>query len=125
MLCEPFSLMRKVALVFVLAIVAPSLVLAWLAMRSLRDQQLVLERQETLLCEGVGEAISRALLDELARWQRDFSRQIDELLAKGEPAELARRFDAALRGRWTNAIIGFAVALDGDVLSPSLSTSSE
>jgi len=31
--------MRKVAVVFVLAVLAPSLVLAWLAVRSLRDQQ--------------------------------------------------------------------------------------
>ena len=38
--------MKKIALVFVLAVFAPSLVLAWLAVRSLRDQQLVLERQQ-------------------------------------------------------------------------------
>jgi hypothetical protein len=44
--------MRKVALVFVIAVIAPSLVLAWLALRSLRDQEVVLERQQTLLYWG-------------------------------------------------------------------------
>ena len=39
--------MRKVALVFVVAVIVPSLVLAWLAVRSLRDQQFVIERQQS------------------------------------------------------------------------------
>ena len=41
--------MKKVALVFVVAVLLPSLVLAWLAVRSLRDQQFLLERQQSLL----------------------------------------------------------------------------
>ena len=36
--------MKKVALVFVLAVFVPSLALAWLAVRSMRDQQFILER---------------------------------------------------------------------------------
>src|SRR5258706_425337 len=39
--------MKKVALVFVLAVIAPSLVLAWLAMRSLRDQAYVVDWHQT------------------------------------------------------------------------------
>ena len=42
--------MKKVALVFILAVLLPSLVLAWLAVRSLHDQQFLLERQQSLLC---------------------------------------------------------------------------
>ena len=112
--------MRKLALVFVIAIVVPSLVLAGLALRSLRDQQFVFERQETLLGQGVADAIANDVLGELAAWQREFARQIEESLGKGEPADLAPRFDGVLRERWSNAVVGFAVALDGDVLSPSL-----
>ena len=51
--------MKKAALVFVLAVLAPSLVLAWLAVRSVRDQQIVLERQQALLYQGVADAIAR------------------------------------------------------------------
>ena len=49
--------MKKVALVFVLAVFVPSLVLAWLAVRSLRDQQFILERQQSLLYQGAAEVL--------------------------------------------------------------------
>ena len=117
--------MRKVALVFLLAIVAPSLALAWLALRSLRDQQFVLERQEMLLGQGVADTIANDLLGQLTALQRDFARQVEESLGKGEPSDLAPRFDDLLRGRWTNAVVGFAVALDGNMLCPSLPGSTD
>ena len=53
--------MRKVALVFVLAVFVPSLVLAWLAVRSLRDQQFVLERQQSLLYQGVTDSLAKEI----------------------------------------------------------------
>ncbi len=51
--------MKKVALVFVLAVFLPSLVLAWLAVRTLRDQQFLLERQQSLLYQGIADARPR------------------------------------------------------------------
>ena len=36
--------MKKIAVVFVLAVFVPSLVLAWLAVRTLRDQQFQIGR---------------------------------------------------------------------------------
>jgi len=53
--------MKRVAIVFVLAVLAPSLALAWLAMRSLRDQQFLIERQQLLLYQGRKHAVSVAL----------------------------------------------------------------
>ena len=58
--------MKKVALVFLLAVFVPSLVLAWLAIRSLRDQQLVLERQQSLLYQGVTDSFTKDINDYLA-----------------------------------------------------------
>ena len=49
--------MKKVALVFVLAVFVPSLVLAWLAVRSLRDQQFAVERQQSLLYQAFSGAL--------------------------------------------------------------------
>ena len=60
------SPMKKVALVFVLAVFVPSLVLAWLAVRSLRDQQFVLERQRSLLCQGVADSVAKEAANLLA-----------------------------------------------------------
>ena len=51
--------MRKLALVFVLAVLAPSLVLAWLAIRSVRDQQFLLERQQSLLYQSVTDTLAQ------------------------------------------------------------------
>ncbi len=53
--------MKKVALVFVLAVFVPSLVLAWLAVRSLRVQQFLLERQQSLHYQGVADVFEKRI----------------------------------------------------------------
>ena len=50
---SPELSMKKVAIVFVVAVFVPSMVLAWLAVRSLRDQQFLLERQASLLYQDL------------------------------------------------------------------------
>src|SRR5882672_17085 len=100
--------MKKVALVFVLAVFAPSLVLAWLAVRSLCDQQLVLERQQSLLYQGVTDSFARqvaALLN-----QHGFGLQTEELLANNLEGDIAVSFDERLRTNWPAARVGFVVA---------------
>jgi signal transduction histidine kinase len=113
--------MKKVALVFVLAVFVPSLVLAWLAVRSLRDQQFVLERQRSLLCQGVADSIAKEAANLLAEHQREFARQVDALLAAdNKPIDIAGSFDERLRRDWPLADVGFTVSLDGQVYSPNL-----
>ena len=72
--------MKKVALVFVLAVFVPSLVLAWLAVRSLRDQQFLLERQQSFLYQGVADALAKEIQDLLAEYQRSFIERTTALL---------------------------------------------
>ena len=72
--------MKKVAMVFVLAVFVPSLVLAWLAVRSLRDQQFVLERQRSLLYQGVADSVAKEAANLLAEHQREFARQVEAIL---------------------------------------------
>src|SRR6266446_3939297 len=112
--------MRKVALVFVLAVFVPSLVLAWLAVRSLRDQQLVLERQRSLLYQGVADSVAKEAANLLAEHQREFARQVEALLADNKPIDIAASFAARLRKDWPLADVGFTVSLDGQVYSPNL-----
>ena len=71
--------MRKLALVFVLAVLAPSLVLAWLAVRSIRDQQFLLERQQSLLYQSVTDTLAQNISDRLAQKQQEFSAQVETL----------------------------------------------
>ena len=118
--------MRKVALIFVLAVLAPSLALAWLAVRSLRDQQLVLERQRYLLCQGVADKLAEMAGDFVSDQQTAFRTQVDALLAKDEAlltqksaAEATCLFDNELRTNWPLAQVGFVVTMNGILLCPS------
>lgn len=111
--------MKKIALVFAVAVLAPSLVLAWLAIRSLQHQQFVLERQQSLLCQGISDSVARTVQDTLADQQRDFRRALLELLAKEDAALVARSFDEAIRQKWNLAEVGFVVTLSGGILSPA------
>ncbi|HKQ40312.1 MAG TPA: HAMP domain-containing sensor histidine kinase [Verrucomicrobiae bacterium] len=112
--------MRKVALVFALAVFVPSLVLAWLAVRSLRDQHLVLERQEALLYEQIAETLAKDVLAEIEQQRREFAIQVEALLAASKPRELAPGFHETFRHTWPLTEVGFAVSLNGQVIAPSL-----
>jgi signal transduction histidine kinase len=111
--------MKKVALVFVLAVLLPSLVLAWLAVRSLRDQQFLLERQQSLLCQHVTDTLAQNISDYLAQQQQAFGAQVEDLAAGKDARALAIQFDSELRSRWPLAEIGFCVTLSGKILSPT------
>lgn len=111
--------MKRVALLFVLAVFVPSLVLAWLSVRSLRDQQFVLERQQSLLLQGLADRLARDAETYLDERQREFVAQVEALMAESTPADLSRRFDDALRKTWPLADVGFVVTLSGNLLSPS------
>src|SRR5512136_2780485 len=100
--------MKKVALVFVLAVFVPCLVLAWLAVRSLRDQQFLLERQQSLLYQGVADAKAKEVQDALADYQHGFVGQVARLVGKRDPKAIAGGFDDLLRQNWPLAQVGFA-----------------
>jgi signal transduction histidine kinase len=110
--------MKKVALVFVLAVLLPSLVLAWLAVRSLRDQQFLLERQQSLLDQRVTDALAQNISDYLAQRQQEFAAQVESLAATGDTQTLAAQFDNQLRQHWPLAEVGFCVTASGKILSP-------
>ena len=111
--------MKKVALLLVIAVFVPSLGLAWLALRSLRDQQIVLERQQFLLLQGVADRLTQEANDYLSERQREFAARVESLLAGREPSRVARQFDAELKQVWPLAEVGFAVTLDGRILNPT------
>src|SRR5215471_10366326 len=111
--------MRKVALVFVLAVFLPSLLLAWLAIRSLRDQEFLIERQQSLLYQGVADSLAKSVQDKLGDDQRLFTAEVTALLQKQAPEALSKSFDGVLRKDWPLAQVGFVVSLSGQFLCPS------
>lgn len=110
--------MKKVALVFVLAVLLPSLVLAWLAARSLRDQQFLLERQQSLLDQRVTDVIAQNISEYLEQRQQEFAATVETLIGDGDARTLAVHFDDQLRRRWPLADVGFCVTTSGTILSP-------
>jgi len=80
-----FAVMKKVALLFVLGVLVPSVLLALLAGRSLRDQHFVLERQQSLLYQGVADNFAKEAqtLDVSGHYSRP---DILELRVKESPA---------------------------------------
>lgn len=110
--------MKKVAYVFVLAVFIPSLLLAYLAIRSLRDQQFVLERQQSLLYQGVADSLARDAQSLLADRQREFVQRVESLLRNKDTTAAAKGFDDQIRREWPYAEVGFVVTLRGELLSP-------
>ena len=111
--------MKKIALVFALAVLLPSLLLAWLAVRSPRDQQFLLERQQSLLCQRVTDTLAQNISSYLAQQQQVFGAQVEDLAAGKDARTVAAQFDSELRRRWPLAEVGFCVTLTGRILSPS------
>src|SRR5207244_1558796 len=114
--------MRKIALVFATAVFVPSLVLAWLALRSLSDQQFLVERQQAASWQGLAGALARQVNGTLTEQRREFSRRVDELIGDQNVYDVSGQFDAKLRENWPMAEVGFVVSIEGEgkVLSPSL-----
>lgn len=112
--------MRKLALVFVLAVFVPSLVLAWLAVRSLNAQQIAFERQQVLLYERICAGLIKDVLQFMGELQVDLGRHVETLLADHEPIEVARHSDERILKLWSLAEVGFSVSVDGNIYSPSL-----
>jgi len=109
--------MKRIVLAFLLTILLPAILLAGFALRSLRDQELVVDSQRTRLhqsaCDGLADRIDLFLND-----LRDFHGQlVDELVA--EDARRAETdFDGWIRSRWSQAAAAAVVREGRTILSP-------
>ena len=116
--------MRKVASAFVFAVFVPSLMLAWLAVRSLCDQELVLERQRFLLYQNVADTLARNAEATVLRHQHEFGAEVESMLAGTTPEAMAPSFDDQLRTNWPLAEVGFVVNVNRGISCPLPSTDS-
>jgi hypothetical protein len=111
---------KKVALVFVTAVIVPSLVLAWLAIRSVRDQQYALERQRSLLYQGVADGLAKEAQGFAGRSRARFRRPGPAAAFDPKPTRTGHRL-RRLRSapNWPLAQVACAVTVNGEILSPS------
>src|SRR5687768_2460985 len=91
--------LRKYAGVLVLAILLPSLVLAGLALQSLQNQQVVLERQQSLLYQNVADDLVLKMERILERERQLFAQTVESILVGKNPGSVAASFDSQLKSR--------------------------
>ena len=116
--------MKKLAIVFVVAVLVPSVVLAWLAMRSLRDQEIVVQSQLALLHQGRTDSLAadlRLAMDDIRSY---FGTLVDELVEENESDTefLCTEIDSIVRSRWGQALTASVVTEKGEWLAPSLNS---
>lgn len=108
------------ATVFVVAVLVPTLVLAWLAIRSLRDQEMIANAQRAVLHQSSAEALA-ADVNTFMIDVRVFYRQLlDKLILEKGSDELSMTFDRIAPMRWSQCSAASVVTDDGEILCPNL-----
>jgi len=111
--------LKKSICIFLLAVLVPSLVLGWLALRSAGEQQIILERRTAELYQKETDAVAAAARVVIDDERRAFGEALRRLLAREEPAKLAGEFAPQLAAEWPRKVVGFALGADGQLLSPT------
>jgi signal transduction histidine kinase len=105
--------------IFLFAIVLPSIGLSWLALRSANEQQIILERRTAELYQKETDAVAISARILIEEERRAFAAQVRRLMASESAPELARDFAAKLSRVWPRPAIGFALNVEGNLISPS------
>jgi signal transduction histidine kinase len=117
--------MKKSVWIFLFAVLLPSAVLGWLALRSAEEQQIVFERRTAELYQKETEALAVTVRDTVEAERRVFGETVHRLLAKGDAEALARDFANTLIDAWPVKAVGFAINKEGKLVSPSVTASSK
>lgn len=111
--------MSKTALIFLLAIFVPALLLGGLALKTAGKQRMILEQQEAELQQRETDALATEVRLALSAEHQSFAEGVNRLLAQTGPEVLAQSFSRRLGEVWSQAGVGFAVTMEGAILSPS------
>ena len=112
--------MRKAGILFVFAVLVPSLVLAWVALRSVRNQELILARQQSQLYQELAESVAKDAVEIISEQQTLFGQKVELLRGDLTHNEIEQRFHLYVERLIPIAKTGFVVTLDGEMLSPPL-----
>ncbi|MBP6600679.1 MAG: HAMP domain-containing histidine kinase [Verrucomicrobiales bacterium] len=107
--------MKRIALVFSLSILLPAILLAVLAVRSLRDQELVVSSQRTQLHQASCDALTERINLFLNDLRGFYAELVDtEVRERGDDAE--GDFHQFLESRWGQATAGVVVSGNGSII---------
>lgn len=110
--------MKKSIWIFLLAVLLPSIVLGWLALRSADEQQIILENRTAALYQKETENAAVAVRSLVDDQRRAFNETVRQLLAKNDPQKLADNFSTELAKAWSRKAIGFSLGANGNLCAP-------
>lgn len=111
--------MRRSVWIFLAAIVMPSIVLAWLAVHSVRDQQVILEHQQAIISQSITDSVAQSIPQQVETVRHEFEQTTQRWLDEGmQPLFLAEDFNRRIEKDWPLGEIGFAVDQNGIIYSP-------
>jgi signal transduction histidine kinase len=117
--------MRKSIWIFLLAVLLPSVVLGWLALRSAEEQKIILERRTAELYQKEADNVAAAARTMIDEQRRNFADIVRKLIAGEELSVVAANFTKSLAQFWPRKAVGFAIGADGRLLSPTLPGAAE
>ena len=114
--------MRRMAGVFIIAVLVPTLVLAWLAMRSLRDQEIVANSQRAILHQSSTEALAADVNTFMDDVRLFYDQMVNDLVDEIDPEKLTTEFDRIAPQTWSQCLTAAVVTDKGRILCPKPST---
>lgn len=118
--------MKKAVIIFVVFVLLPSLVLAGLALHSLQSQQVIIERQQSVLFQGLADSLAKKVEDYVSEQEREFKAWTDEQLTLRPASQLAANIDSLAQKSFPLSNVGFAVSMQTNtLLSPAPSSQDE
>lgn len=112
--------MKKSIWIFLLAVLLPSAVLGWLALRSAEEQQIILEKRTAELYQAETEKVANAVRALIDDERRAFNDAVQRLLRERKAQAVANSFTSDLAQEWPRKAMGFALTREGQfcTLSP-------
>ncbi|MFK5922853.1 MAG: HAMP domain-containing sensor histidine kinase [Verrucomicrobiota bacterium] len=113
--------MKKLTTLFIVAVLGPSLVLAWLAVRSLADQEMVMRDQVERRAQDMTTTVAQdvnVFMDDVRLFYRQ---QVDDLVRQNDnrsDTTWLQGFDQSIRSRWGQVKVGCVIAEGGKLYSP-------
>lgn len=117
---QTLHLLKKSIWIFLLAVLLPSVVLGWLALRSAEEQKIILERRTAELRQTEADSVAAAARSLVDEQRRAFADVVAKLIGGGDPQTVAGAFTKSLAAAWPRKAVGFAIGTDGRLLSPSV-----
>ena len=110
--------MNRTAPIFLAGVFLPSLVLGWLALRTLGEQQIILERRTAELFQRETDSLAGLAVEVMVRRQEDFAMEVASRLVTQPAATVAGDFSSTSTKLSPEAVL-FAIDADGRLMATS------